>query len=73
MHLFGKNAYRKDHQDVCIFKKLLDAPNGEQDTHCQKWSNKFNKAYNKWKNLSQQEKENDKWRKEILQIIRKHK
>ena len=35
------------------------------------WSNKYNEAYNKWKDLSQDEEEKDKWKKEILQMIRK--
>ncbi|HLN34657.1 MAG TPA: hypothetical protein VK250_05175 [Nitrososphaeraceae archaeon] len=54
-------------------KKLLNTPNAEQYLNCQEWSNTFNKAYDKWKDLSQQEKEKDKWKKEILQIIRKDK
>ena len=37
------------------------------------WSNRYNNAYDEWKDLSQQEKENDKWKKEILQIIKKDK
>lgn len=54
-------------------KKLLNLQDAEQYLNCQKWSNRFNKAYDEWKDLSQQEKENDKWKKEILQIIRKDK
>ena len=54
-------------------KKLLNLPDTEQYVNCQKWSNRYDKAYDKWKDLSQQEKENDKWKKEILQIIRKDK
>jgi hypothetical protein len=54
-------------------KKLLNLPDAEQYVNCQKWSNRYNKAYDEWKNLSQQEKENDKWKKEILQIIKKDK
>jgi hypothetical protein len=54
-------------------KKLLNLPDAEQYVNCQKWSNRFNKAYDEWKDLSQQEKENDKWKKEILQIIKKDK
>ena len=54
-------------------KKLLNIPNVEQYVNCQEWSNRYNKAYDKWKDLSQQEKENDKWKKEILQIIKKDK
>ncbi len=54
-------------------KKLLNLPDAEQYANCQKWSNRYNKAYDIWKDLSQQEKENDKWKKEILQIIRKDK
>ena len=54
-------------------KKLLNLPDAEQYVNCQKWSNRFNKAYDEWKDLSQQEKENDKWKKEILQIIKKNK
>ncbi|HET9807630.1 MAG TPA: hypothetical protein VFP49_12030 [Nitrososphaeraceae archaeon] len=54
-------------------KKLLNIPNVEQYVNCQEWSNRYNKAYDKWKDLSQQEKENDKWKKEILQIIKKKK
>jgi hypothetical protein len=54
-------------------KKLLNLPDAEKYVNCQKWSNNFNKAYDEWKDLSQQEKENDKWKKEILQIIKKDK
>lgn len=54
-------------------KKLLNLPDAEQYVNCQKWSNRYNKAYDVWKDLSQQEKENDKWKKEILQIIKKNK
>ena len=55
-------------------KKLLNLPDAEQYVNCQEWSNRYNKAYDKWKDLSQQEKkEKDKWKKEILQIIRKDK
>jgi hypothetical protein len=54
-------------------KKLLNLQDAEQYLNCQKWSNRFNKAYDEWKDLSQQEKENDKWKKEILQIIKKDK
>jgi hypothetical protein len=51
-------------------KKLLNLPDAQQHVNCQKWSNRFNKAYDEWKDLPQQEKENDKWKKEILQIIK---
>ena len=54
-------------------KKLLNLPDAEQYVNCQKWSNRYDKAYDEWKDLSQQEKENDKWKKEILQIIKKDK
>ncbi len=54
-------------------KKLLNLQDAEQYVNCQKWSNRFNKAYDEWKELSQKEKENDKWKKEILQIIKKDK
>ena len=54
-------------------KKLLSLPDAEQYVNCQEWSNRYNKAYDKLKDLSQQEKENDKWKKEILQIIKKDK
>ena len=54
-------------------KRLLNLPDAEQYINCQEWSNRYNKAYDKWKDLSQQEKEKDKWKKEILQIIRKDK
>ncbi len=54
-------------------KKLLNLPDAEQYVNCQKWYDRYNKAYDEWKNLSQQEKENDKWKKEILQIIKKDK
>jgi hypothetical protein len=54
--------------------KLLNLPDTEQYIiNCQEWSNRYDKAYEKWNDLSQQEKENDKWKKEILQIIRKDK
>ena len=52
----------------------MNLPDTEQYIiNCQEWSNRYNKAYDKWKDLSQQEKEKDKWKKEILQIIRKDK
>ncbi|MGE5635301.1 MAG: hypothetical protein ACM3VV_08705 [Deltaproteobacteria bacterium] len=54
-------------------KKLLDTPTAEQNNSCQEWSIRYNKAYNKWNDLSQQEKEKNKWKKEILKIIRKDK
>jgi hypothetical protein len=54
-------------------KKLLNLPDAEQYVNCQKWSNRYDKAYDEWKDLSPQEKENDKWKKEILQIIKKDK
>ena len=54
-------------------KKLLNLPDAEQYVNCQKWSNRYNKAYDKWQDLSQQEKKEDKWKKEILQIIKKDK
>src|SRR5688500_8676281 len=54
-------------------KKLLNLPDAEQYVNCQKWSDRYNKAYDEWKDLSHQEKENDKWKKEILQIIKKDK
>ena len=54
-------------------KKLLNLPDAEQYVNCQRWSDRHNKAYDEWKDLSQQEKENDKWKKEILQIIKKDK
>jgi hypothetical protein len=55
-------------------KKLLNLPDTEQYIiNCQEWSNRHIKAYDEWKDLSQEEKENDKWKKEILQIIRKDK
>jgi hypothetical protein len=54
-------------------KKLSNIPNAEQYINCQEWSNRYNKAYDKWKDLSLQEKEENKWKKEILQIIRKDK
>ncbi|HEX2408869.1 MAG TPA: hypothetical protein VHJ38_16835 [Nitrososphaeraceae archaeon] len=46
-------------------KKLLNTPNAEQYLNCQEWSNRFNNAYDKWKDLSQQEKENDQWKRDI--------
>ncbi|HSF49648.1 MAG TPA: hypothetical protein VLA74_02715 [Nitrososphaeraceae archaeon] len=52
-------------------KRLLGTLNDEQD--CQEWSIKYNKAYDILKNLPQQEKENDKWKKEILDILRNDK
>jgi hypothetical protein len=58
---------------IANLKKLLNLPDAKQYVNCQKWSNRYNKAYDEWKDLSQQEKENDKWKKEILQIIKKDK
>lgn len=52
-------------------KKLLNTPDAEQYSTCQEWSIQYNNAYNKWKDLSQEEKEKNKWKKEILQILRK--
>jgi hypothetical protein len=54
-------------------KKFLNLPDAEQYVNCQEWSNRYDKAYDKWQDLSQQEKENDKWKKEILQVIKKDK
>ena len=55
-------------------KKLLNLPDTEQYIiNCQEWSNRYDKAYDEWSDLSQSEKENDKWKKEILQVIRKDK
>jgi len=54
-------------------KKLLNIPDAEQYFNCQEWSNRYNKAYDKLKDLPQQEKEKNKWKNEILQIIRKDK
>ena len=44
-------------------KKLLNTPNTEQYDNCYEWFIKYNKAYNKWKDLSQQEKEKNEWKK----------
>jgi hypothetical protein len=53
-------------------EKFLNLPDTEQYIiNCQEWSNRYDKAYDEWKDLSQPEKDNDKWKKEILQIIRK--
>jgi hypothetical protein len=52
--------------------KLINKSNTEIDASCHDWSKRYNKAYNKWKDVSQQEeKEKDKWKKEILKILRK--
>ncbi len=37
-------------------KNLLNLPDAEKYVNCQKWSNTYNKAYDEWKDLSQQEK-----------------
>ena len=37
-------------------KNLLNLPDAEQYVNCQKWSNRYDKAYDEWKDLSQQEK-----------------
>jgi hypothetical protein len=59
---------------IANLKKLLNLPDTEQYIiNCQEWSNRYDNAYDKWTDLSQQEKEKDKWKKEILQIIRKDK
>jgi hypothetical protein len=51
---------------------LLDEPNPENDASCHEWSIAYNKAYDKWKDLTkQEEKEKNKWKKEILQILEK--
>jgi hypothetical protein len=52
-------------------KNLLGTLTDEQD--CQEWSIKYKKAYDILKNLHQLEKENDKWKKEILDILRNDK
>jgi hypothetical protein len=49
-------------------KKLLNIPNIEQDDNSYELSIKYNKAYNKWKDLSQQEKEKIEWKKDITSI-----
>ena len=49
----------------------MNTSNAEQYVNCQEWSNRYKKAYDKWKHISQQEKEKDKWKKEILQIVKK--
>jgi len=54
-------------------KKSSSKPDIGQDMGCQDWSTRYNKAYDVWKDLSQQEKEKNKWKKEILQILRKEK
>ena len=55
-------------------EKLFNLPDIEQYIiNCQEWSNRYDKAYDEWKDLSQQEKENAKWKNEILKIIRKDK
>lgn len=51
---------------------LLDKQIGEQDASCQEWATIYNKAYDKWNYLSQQEKEKNDWKKEILQILNKN-
>ena len=52
----------------------MNLPDTEQYIiNCQEWSNRYDKAYDEWKDLSHQEKEDDKWKKEILQIIKKDK
>ena len=58
---------------VLVYKKLLNLPDTEQYVNCQKWSDRYDKAHDGWKDLSQKENENDKWKKEILQIIKKDK
>jgi hypothetical protein len=53
---------------------LLDEPYPENDASCYEWSIAYNKAYDKWKDLTKQdeeEKEKNKWKKEILQILEK--
>jgi hypothetical protein len=51
---------------------LLDEHNPENDASCHEWSIAYNKAYDKWKDLTkQEEKEKNKWKKEILQILEK--
>ena len=52
-------------------KRFGDLPDAEQYINCQKWSDKFNKAYDKWNDLSQEKKEKDKWKKEIFKLIKK--
>ncbi|MFB5600812.1 MAG: hypothetical protein ACE5SW_11380 [Nitrososphaeraceae archaeon] len=51
---------------------LLDKQIAEQDASCQDWATIYNKAYDKWNDLSQQEKEKNNWKKEILQILKKN-
>jgi len=49
-------------------KKLLNTPNAEQDDNSYELSIKYNKASNKWKDLSQQEKEKNERKKDITSI-----
>ncbi len=59
---------------IANLKKLFNLPDTEQYIiNCQEWSNRYDEAFDKWKDLSQHEKEKDKWKKEVLQIIRKDK
>ena len=53
--------------------KLLNTRNVQQEINCETSFKKYTEAYNKWNDLSQQEKENNKSKKEILQIINKDK
>lgn len=46
----------------------MNTPNTEQDDNSYELSIKYNKAYNKWKDLSQREKEKNEWKK-ILQVL----
>jgi hypothetical protein len=62
----------KQKMNADIDNGLLDEPNPENDASCHEWSIAYNKAYDKWKEIAkQEEKENDKWKKEILQILEK--
>lgn len=54
-------------------KKLLDNPNDEQDDDCQQWAIKYNKSYEIFENLPEQEQEKKQWKKEILDILRNDK
>lgn len=66
----GKEEENEEMTTASSKNKLLGTIN---DEYCQEWTIKYNKAYDIIKNLPQQEKENDKWKKEILDILKNDK
>ncbi|HJU59816.1 MAG TPA: hypothetical protein VJ583_08705 [Nitrososphaeraceae archaeon] len=61
----------KQKMNAAINNGLVNESNVKNDSSCYEWSIRYNKAYDKWKDLTKQEKEKNNWKKEILQILEK--